>query len=74
MEIQPIKVETGDGLLAEVTLVTPQVMLSMETEQKIPGPCNPLCTPTACLPGILPLPCHPDCFPKLIPPKPPKPN
>lgn len=59
-----------EGQTAKITLVTPEAMLGLKSEQKIPGPCLPLCSPTACLPGILPLPkpCLPDLMPK--PPKP----
>ncbi len=57
-EAEIIEVTTGDS----------------RKDSQIPGPCQPLCSPTACLPGLPPLPCHPSCFPVLIPPTPPKPN
>lgn len=78
MKNESIRVETDDGSLAAIILVTPQAALGMENgTSMIPGPCIPLCNP-ACVPAMLPNPCVPqllkDCLPKLIPPKPPKPS
>lgn len=81
MEIEPIRVKTDDGLLAEVVLVTPWVVLGKSPIPpiRLPKPpdigpmpiCIPMCAPS-CLPsfGIRPF-CIPDVsMPKPLPPKP----
>ncbi|KKR85816.1 MAG: hypothetical protein UU32_C0033G0002 [Candidatus Woesebacteria bacterium GW2011_GWB1_41_10] len=60
--------------LKEAEIIEVTAGVGSKVDHNIPGPCQPLCSPTACVPGLLPLPCHPSCFPVLIPPTPPKPN